>query len=223
MAGTGTTGHTGADPHRARWGRIARNLVAGTMAYNLLEAGVALVSGMLAASIALVGFGFDSVIECAAAGAMLWRLAVEARGADREAVQRSEHTVRRFIGATFIALALYVAGEAVATLWQARHPEESRVGIALAIASLVIMPLVAWGKLRAAAAISSRSLRAEARETLACAWLSAALLLGLGANAVLGWWWADPVAALLMVPWLVKEGLEGLRGDDCCECECEGD
>ena len=198
--------------------RTAHHLVTGTMAYNLVEAGVAVASGIAAGSIALVGFGFDSVIECAAAGALLWRLRVEARGADAEAVEKTERRVRRFIGATFLLLALYVAIEAAVTLLGGDHPEESLVGIGLAVASLVIMPLVAWGKLRVADRLGSASLRAEAKETLACAWLSFALLLGLVANAVVGWWWADPVAALVMVPWLVREGMEGIRGEECHEC-----
>jgi len=162
-----------------------------------------------------VGFGLDSVIESAAAMALLWRLAVEARGADPERVEHAERRVGRFIGGTFIALAAYVLFEAGSTLWGGEHPDESAVGIVLAIASLTVMPLIAWGKLRAARALGSASLRAEAKETLACAYLSLTLLLGLGANAWLGWWWADPVAAILMVPWLVKEGLEGLRGEAC--------
>ncbi len=207
------------DLQRERWRRIARRLVVGTMAYNVVEAAVAVSAGVAAGSIALVGFGLDSVIECAAAGALLWRLGVEARGADCRTVESSERKVRRFIGATFVALAIYVVIEAGHALWGGEHPDESVVGIALAIASLVIMPVIAWGKLRAAAAIGSASLRAEARETLACAYLSFALLLGLGANALAGWWWADPVAGLLMVPWLIKEGVEGLRGDDCCHCD----
>ena len=206
------------DAARGRWHRIARRLVVGTMAYNVVEALVALAAGVVAGSIALVGFGLDSVIECAAAGALLWRLGVEVRGADHEEVERSERRVRRFIGATFIGLAAYVAVEAATTLWGGNHPDESLPGILLAIASLLLMPLIAWGKLRAAAALSSASLKAEAKETLACAYLSFALLLGLTANALAGWWWADPVAALLMVPWLIKEGLEGLRGEDCSDC-----
>ena len=115
-------------------------------------------------------------------------------------------------------LAAYVAVEAGTTLWGGNHPDESLPGILLSVASLLLMPAIAWGKFRAAAALSSASLRAEAKETLACAYLSFALLLGLTANALAGWWWADPVAALLMVPWLVKEGLEGLRGEDCHDC-----
>jgi divalent metal cation (Fe/Co/Zn/Cd) transporter len=197
------------------WTRIALWLVVTTMAYNIVEAAVAIGSGLEAGSIALVGFGLDSVIECAAAGLLLWRLFVEARGADHETVERTEHRVLRFVGATFVLLAVYVTVQALWTLWAQRAPEESLIGIILAIASLVIMPLVSWGKLRAAREIGSGALRAEAKETLACSYLSFTLLLGLVANAAGGWWYADPIAALLMVPWLVKEGLEGLRGEEC--------
>lgn len=197
------------------WRRIALWLVIATMAYNLAEGAIALWAGVRAQSIALVGFGFDSYLELAAAGALLWRLRVEAGGADADVIERTERRVHRLVGGTFVALALYVALQSAWVLWQRRPPEESAVGIALAVASLVIMPLVAWGKLRAARELGSAALRAEAKETLACSYLSFALLLGLAANAAAGWWWADPAAALLMVPWLVKEGMEGLRGDGC--------
>ena len=200
-----------------RWSRIALWLVATTLVYNVAEAVIALVAGVEADSIALFGFGLDSVIETAAALMMLWRLAIEARGADVETIERTEHVVHRFVGGTFLALALYVTGQAGWNLWAQEAPQESVVGMVLAAASLVIMPLVSWGKLRAAREIGSASLRAEARETLACSYLSFALLLGLVANAAAGWWWADPVAALLMVPWLIKEGREGLRGEGCCD------
>ncbi|HEY3354392.1 MAG TPA: cation transporter [Polyangia bacterium] len=203
----------GPRPPAARGARVALALVAGTLAYNVVEAVVALAAGVRADSIALLGFGLDSVIECAAAGVLLWRLAVEARGAARAAVEQAERRVRRFVGLTFLALALYVAAEAVVTVWRREPPRHSLVGIALAAASLVIMPLVAWAKLRSARRLGSAALRAEAKETLACAYLSLALLLGLGANAVAGWWWADPAAALAMVPWLIKEGVEGVRGE----------
>lgn len=200
---------------RRDWARTARRLVGATMAYNAVEGVVAVGAGIAAASIALVGFGLDSYIELAAGGALLWRLRVEARGADRETVERTERRVHRFIGGTFLALALYVTGQAAWVLWRAEAPEESRLGIALAAVSLVVMPLIAWGKLRAAGELGSAALRAEARETLACSYLSFTLLLGLVLNAAAGWWWADPGAALLMVPWLVKEGREGLAGDEC--------
>ncbi len=202
------------------WARIGLRLVLVTAAYNVVEAGVALGSGIAAGSIALVGFGLDSVIECAAAGALYWRLRLEAREADHKQVERRERAVGRFVGATFIALAVYVTTQSGWTLWFQAAPEESTIGIVLAAASLVIMPLVAWAKLRAAREIRSAALRAEAKETLACAYLSLTLLLGLVANAVAGWWWADPAAALLMVPWLLKEAREGLTGaDECCARE----
>lgn len=193
------------------WGRIARGLVAGTMAYNALEGVIALAAGIAAASVVLVGFGLDSYIELAAAAALLWRLRVEARGASRAQVMGTERRVHRFVGATFLLLALYVVGQAGWVLWRAVPPEESAVGIGLAVVSLLVMPLVAWGKLRAARELGSAALRAEAKETLACSYLSFTLLAGLVANAVAGWWWADPVAALLMVPWLIREGVEGLE------------
>jgi len=196
--------------------RIALWLVGATMAYNLIEAGIALWTGVQVGSIALVGFGLDSVIELAAATVLLWRLAVETRGADRETVERTEHRVHVFVGITFLLLAIYVTAQAGWTLWTRDAPDESTIGIVLAAASLVVMPLVSWGKLRAAREIGSAALRAEAKETLACSYLSLALLLGLVANAVLGWWWADPAAALVMVPWLVREGREGLSGEECC-------
>jgi divalent metal cation (Fe/Co/Zn/Cd) transporter len=202
---------------RRDWARIGLWLVGATLAYNVIEAVIALWFGAEAGSIALVGFGLDSGIEVAAAAVMLWRLWLETRGADPHTLERAERRVHRFVGFTFLALAGYVIVQAIATLWQQEAPQESWVGIALAGASLVIMPLVSLGKLRAAREIGSAALRAEAKETLACSYLSFALLLGLVANAVAGWWWADPVAALAMVPWLVREGLEGIRGESCEE------
>jgi divalent metal cation (Fe/Co/Zn/Cd) transporter len=206
-----------AEPHHGRWTTIALWLVGATMAYNVIEAAIALWSGAVADSVALLGFGFDSVIETAAAAVLLWRLWVEAQGADAETIERTEHRVHRFVGGTFLALAAYVSVQSGWTLWTADAPKESLVGIVLAAASLVIMPLVSWGKLRAARELGSAALRAEAKETLACSYLSFALLLGLVANAAAGWWWADPTAALLMVPWLVKEGREGVMGEQCDE------
>lgn len=193
--------------------RRAAGLVGATAAYNAVEAGIALWSGIEANSIALVGFGLDSMIELAAAVAMLWRVVVGMRGAGEARIEQVEVRVHRFIGVTFLALALYVVGQAGWTLWKQDASGESLVGIVLAVASLIIMPVIAVLKLRAADRLGSKALRAEAKETLACAYLSFALLVGLGAHAILGWWWADPVAALLMVPWLVREGLEGLEGE----------
>ncbi len=199
------------------WARIGLCLVAATMAYNVIEAAVAILAGVAAESIALLGFGFDSLIETAAAGLLLFRLSVETRGGDRETVERIEHRVRQFVGVTLLLLAAYVVAQSILTVLGSDRPAESLVGIVLATVSLVVMPVVAWGKLRAAREIDSDALRAEAKETLACAYLSFTLLLGLLANATFGWWWADPVAALLMVPWLTREGLEALR-DEPCAC-----
>jgi len=206
----------------ARWTRLALALVGATLAYNTIEAVIGIAAGAAAGSIALVGFGLDSVIEIAAAAALLWRLRVEALGADRVVVERAERRVHRLVGGTFLALVLYILVEAGWTLWTRDAPLPSTVGMILAAASLLLMPAIAWGKLRAADRIGSPALRAEAKETLACSYLSLTLLLGLIANAAAGWWWADPIAAMLMVPWLIREGIEGLSGEACSE-ECRGD
>jgi divalent metal cation (Fe/Co/Zn/Cd) transporter len=189
------------------------------MIYNAIEAIVALWAGARADSIALVGFGFDSIIELAAAGVVLWRFTVEARGGAAEAIEAAEHRVHRFVGVTFFALAAYVLLQSAWDLWAREAPSESLVGLVLAAVSLVVMPLVAIWKLRVAAVIGSAALRAEAKETIACSYLSFCLLSGLTANALVGWWWADPAAALLMVPWLIREGIEGWQGEGCCAHE----
>ena len=194
-----------------RWVRIGLSLVVVTMAYNVVEAGLALWAGVRAGSVVLVGFGLDSIIELAAASVLLWRLSLESRGVPEDQLEHAEERVHRFVGLTFFLLAAYVVGQALWVLWTLSTPAESLLGIGLAIASLVVMPLVAWGKLRAAREIGSTALRAEAKETLACSYLSLTLLVGLVANATLGWWWADPAAALLMVPWLIHEGREGFE------------
>lgn len=203
-----------ADPGDSTLIRTALWLVGGLLAYNVVEGVIALWAGASAESIALFGFGLDSVIECSAASLMLWRLTVEARGADEDEILRTEHRVHRFIGATFLALAVYVLVQASLMLWLQQPPEETLVGVALTTASVLIMPLLAWKKLQVADRMGSASLRAEAKETLACVYLSVTVLIGLAANALLGWWWADPLAALLIIPWLVREGLEGWRGED---------
>jgi divalent metal cation (Fe/Co/Zn/Cd) transporter len=201
-------------PGTADWLARAQWLVGGTAAYNLAEALVAIGAGAAAGSIALVGFGLDSMIELAAGVTVFLRLGAERRGRDAERLERTESRVRRFVGMTFFLLAGYVVIQAGANLWLRRVPEESLIGILLAALSTLVMPAIAWAKLRAAAALGSRALRAEALETLACAWLSVALLLGLAAHATLGWWWADPVAALVMVPWLVREGREAWEDEE---------
>lgn len=185
-------------------------LVGATAAYNVVEGVIAVWSGSVVGSVALVAFGLDSGIECVAAAVLLWRLRATHDSEYREKI------AQKVVGYTFLALAAYVVGQAGLTLFQRDAPDESWIGIALGVLSLVIMPIVSWAKLRVAARIGSKALRAEALETLACSYLTVALLGGLLANATMGWWWADPAAALLMVPWLIREGLEGVRAV-CCD------
>jgi divalent metal cation (Fe/Co/Zn/Cd) transporter len=185
-----------------------------TLAWNSLEALVAVISGLLAGSIALVGFGFDSVIECASGTTLLWRLHSDHDHVNRE---RRERLAMRLVGASFLLLAIYIAYDAILTLVRHEQPEKSFPGILLALASLIVMPLLARAKRRVASALNSGAMRADSRQTDLCAYLSAILLGGLIVNALFGWWSADPVAALIMVPIIVREGIEGLRGETCCD------
>jgi divalent metal cation (Fe/Co/Zn/Cd) transporter len=186
-----------------------------TLAYNSLEGVLALVAGVLAGSVALVGFGADSLIEVAASSAAIWRLHAEADTSRREGV---EQLALRIVGACFLALALYVAWDAARALLRREAPSESIPGIVIAVLSIIVMPLLAQAKRRAAVALHSGALEAESKQTSLCAYLSVILLGGLILNAVLGWWWADPVAALVMVPIIAREGVEGLRGEACADC-----
>lgn len=199
--------------------RRSKRLNYATLVYNSLEGVIAIASGLLAGSIALVGFGVDSVIELSASAAALWRLR-----ADVDVVRRAraEYWSLRLIGLSFLGLAAYVGVDAVRTLATHAAPERSWIGIGLACASLVVMPLLSRAKRSIGLQLRSGALVAEAKQTMICTYLSALLLVGLALNAVAGWWWADPVAALVMVPLIAWEGVEGLRGrsacaDDCCE------
>ena len=198
---------------RERVAERGRRLQVLTIAWNSGEFVVAVVAGLLAGSVALIGFGFDSAIEVSASAAALWRLRHDADEARREAAERR---ALRLIGACFLLLAAYILYEAAEMLVERRAPDESVIGIVLAALSLAVMPLLARAKRRIATILRSGALEAETRQTEVCAWLSAILLGGLGLNAVLGWWWADPAAALLMVPFIAKEGWEALRGRTCC-------
>lgn len=188
-----------------------------TIGWNSAEAVVAIGAGLLAGSIALVGFGLDSVIETGAGLIVLWRLRREVAGAHDDHVEQAERVALRFVGLTFVALGLYVLYESAHKLWSREAPAESWVGIGLAVCSLIVMPLLAVRKRTVARALGSRALAADAVETAVCSYLSLTLLLGLGLNALAGWWWADPVAALAMLPLIFKEGVEALRGDRCGE------
>lgn len=187
-----------------------------TLAWNALEALIAIVAGVIAGSIALVGFGLDSVIEMSSGAALIWRLISDADEARRE---RVEQLSLRIVGLCFASLAIYVAYESITTLRLREKPEESLPGIFIAAASLIVMPLLARAKRRVAAGLNSGAMHADSRQTDICAYLSAILLGGLLFNAILGWWWADPVAGLIMVPIIVKEALSALRGQ-ACACQC---
>lgn len=194
--------------------RRGLRLEALTIAWNVVEAVVAIGAGWLAGSVALVGFGFDSTIETIAAAALYVRLRAEMRGASEAEAEAHEARALRVVGVTFLVLTAYIVYEAGSTLWFREPPEVSQVGIGLAALSLVVMPFLALAKLRVGRKLESRALIADSKETFVCSYLSLALLLGLGANALLGAWWADPMAALAMLPWVVKEGFEALTGDD---------
>jgi divalent metal cation (Fe/Co/Zn/Cd) transporter len=182
-----------------------------TVGWNAVEAIVAITAGYLAGSVALVGFGLDSVIESISGVALYRRLSGELRAGGAERAQTGERRALYFVGVSFFLIAAYVSYEAASTLWGRRAPEHTAVGIVLAAVSLLVMPLLGWGKLRTAQALNSRALEADSKETFVCAYLSFALLLGLGLNALFGWWWADPVAALAMLPLIVYEGREALE------------
>lgn len=188
--------------------RRIRLLVWATIAYNVIEAAVALTEGARASSTALIGFGLDSVVEVSAAAAVAWQFAAE----DPE---RREQAALRFVALSFFALAAYVSVEAVRSLLGFSEARHSPIGIGLAAVSLVVMPALAWLQTRAGREIGSRAVVADARQTLLCSYLSAALLVGLVLNAVFGWSWADPLAALVIAGFAVREGLEAWRGDPC--------
>jgi len=171
----------------------------------------------MAGSIALVGFGFDSLIEVTSGSALLWRLHLDADESRRE---RVEAVTLRIVGVCFLLLAAYVSYDSIKSLIWREQPHESIPGIILAIASLIVMPLLASAKRKVARGIRSGALMADSNQTELCMYLSAILLAGLLLNALFGWWWADPVAALVMVPIIVKEGVEGLRGETCCDDGC---
>jgi divalent metal cation (Fe/Co/Zn/Cd) transporter len=185
-----------------------------TIAYNSLEGLAAVIAGLMAGSIALVGFGFDSLIEVTSGTALLWRLHLDADESRRE---RVEAVTLRIVGVLFLVLAAYVSYDSIKSLIWREQPRESIPGIILAIASVVVMPLLVRAKRKVARDINSRALMADSKQTELCTYLSAILLAGLLLNALVGWWWADPVAALIMVPIIVKEGIEGLRGETCCD------
>ena len=187
---------------RIRW------IVAATITYNVIEAVVAITAGTVASSAALIGFGLDSVVEVLSAAAVAWQFAAP----DPESRER---TALRLIAVSFFGLALVVTLDSVRTLLGGSEPEHSTVGIVLAVASLVIMPLFSWFERRTGRELGSASAVADSKQTLLCAYLSGVLLVGLVLNSTLGWTWADPLAALVIAGFAVREGLEAWRGEAC--------
>ena len=191
-----------------------------TVGWNVVEGLVAVAAALGAGSIALLGFGVDSFVECASGLVLLWRLAAERRGMDGEGIERLDRRAHRLVGASLFLLAAYIAVDAGYALWERERPGPTLVGIALTSVSIVVMQWLARAKRRAAAALGSRALEADAFQTTACFWLSVITLAGVGLNAAFGWWWADPAAALGMIWFIGREGLEAWRGE---ECGCAGE
>ncbi len=187
-----------------------------TVGWNIAEGLIAVWAALMAGSVALLGFGIDSFVESASGGILIWRLLAEKRAAaDRHAIERLDHRARKLVAVSLFALALWVGIDASLSLWRGERPEASLVGIVLTVVSILAMIWLARAKRRAAAALGSRALEADAFQTTACFWLSVITLSGVGLNAALGWWWADPVAALGMTVFLVREGSEAWRGEEC--------
>ncbi|MEO8573158.1 MAG: cation transporter [Pyrinomonadaceae bacterium] len=185
-----------------------------TIGWNLVEGLIAVGSGVLAGSPSLVGFGFDSFIESMSGSALVWRLRVD----DDETRERREQVALRLVGVSFIVLAAYVSYDSITSLIWRELPEASYIGIVLLVVSLIVMPILARSKRHVAKQIDSRALKADARQTDLCVYLSAISLGGIGLNVLFGWWWADPIAALIMVPIIAKEGVDAFRGEACDDC-----
>lgn len=201
-------------PPRARLVRRSLVLTAATLTYNLVEGVIAVAAGITAGSVSLIGFGLDSGIEVMAGVAGIWRLGRDADPVHRE---QAERRALRVIGVSFLALAAWVSWEAVEALLARTEPRASPVGIALAALSVAVMPWLARAKRTVALQLNSGAMVAEATQTQLCVYLSVILLGGLVLNATLGWWWADPIAALVMVPIIAREGWDGVRGRSCCD------
>ena len=194
---------------RSRLGRRAQLLAAASVTYNVIEAVIAITAGVVAGSVALVGFGLDSVVEVSSGLIILWQF--------RHRLPESrERQALRLMALSFFALAAYVGFESVRALLGDHDPDTSAVGIALAAASLVIMPFLSWAQRRTGKALGSNAVVADSTQTLLCTYLSAVLLVGLVLNATLGWSWADPIAGLIIAAVAVKEGREAWRGEGCC-------
>ena len=202
-----------------RTAAVARALMLAylTVSWNLAEGTIAVWAALAADSVALLGFGIDSFVESASAGIIIWRLRAERRAANRIAIERLDRRAHKFVGVSLFGLALYIACDATIALWLREKPGTSLVGVVLAVASIGVMLWLARSKRKSAAALGSRALTADAFQTTACWWISIITLCGTGLNAMFGWWWADPTAALGMVVFLVREGREAWRSESCCD------
>ena len=189
----------------------------GTVGWNIVEGIVAIAAALSSGSIALLGFGVDSFVETLSGAILIWRLRAEDRDMDARAVEQLDRRAHQLVGLSLFALAAYIAVDASWALFSGERPQQSWVGIAVTAISLGVMWWLARAKRRAASALGSRALEADAFQTTACWWLSLITLTGVGLNTLAGWWWADPVAALAMTWFLVREGREAWRGEDCCE------
>jgi divalent metal cation (Fe/Co/Zn/Cd) transporter len=207
-----TTAHT-----RPELLRGALHLEYLTVGWNILEGIIAVAAALSSGSIALLGFGIDSFVESASAGVLIWRLQAEQRTDDPGTVARLDRQAHRLVGLSLFLLAAYVAADAGRALWHADAPRATFLGIAITSLSLGVMWWLARTKRRTAVQLKSRALHADSLQSTACWWLSLIVLTGIGLNAVFGWWWADPVAALGMTVFLVREGREAWRGEDCCD------
>jgi divalent metal cation (Fe/Co/Zn/Cd) transporter len=200
--------------NREEYVRRGRRLEYFTIGYNSVEGVISIGAGLIAGSVSLVGYGLDSLIEVTSGAALLWRLNHDLNAARREQVER---TALRTVGACFIALAMYILYESSSMLVRHVPPERSIAGIVIASISMIVMPLLARAKRRVAGQIGSRAMHADSKQADFCSYLSAILLGGLLSNALFGWWWMDPAAGLAMVPIIVKEGMDGLRAEACCD------
>lgn len=207
---------------RGRVVRRALRLEYLTVGWNIVEGVIAVSAALAAGSVALLGFGIDSFVECASGAVLIWRLKAERAGMDAEAVEQLDRRAHKLVALTLFLLAAYVAIDASKTLWLREKPEPSVVGLALTAVSLLVMMWLARAKRRAAKALQSRALEADAFQTTACWWLSLITFGGIGLNAAFGWWWADPVAAIGMTYFLVSEGREAWKGEDSCH-SCNSD
>ena len=194
-----------------------------SVGWNLVEAAVSIAAAIAAGSVALFGFGADSVVESASAGILVWRLRAERTARNPEEIEVLDRRARRLVGVSLFLLAAWVTIDAAWTLIEREKPQPTKVGMAVTALSLVVMLWLARAKRRAAAALESRALEADSFQTTACWWLSLIVLCGIGLNAAFGWWWADPVAALAICIPIVYEGRDAWRGEDACaDCREHG-